>query len=233
MRSEYRAHFRGARPNQLCGEASTNYTKIPEYEGVADKAYRLCGDELKLIMIMRDPIQRIYSHLRHNIAVQRISAKDIDRVVLDDPIYISVSDYAMQIKPWLDVFGVDRFYCVSFSEYRQNRVQTIHDLGKFLGVNTGGLELDDKSVRNKSSELRYTNRNIARLLESSFYRRYIRRLFPDNTRDWYRNLLLPKASVPEIKLSEGVEQELRDRLGNVENEIEALLGRRIHINETR
>lgn len=230
---DYCSHFRGARPNQLCGEASTDYTKIPQYGGIADKAYRLCGDELKLIMIMRDPIQRIYSQLRHNIATRMISPKEIDRVVLDDPMYVSVSAYALQIKPWLDLFGIDKLFCVSFSEYRQNRAQTIHDLGKFLGVNTNELILDEKSVSNKSSELRYTNRNIARLLGSPFYRRYIRRWLSDNTRGWYRNLLLPKASVPDIKLSNAVEEELNNRLGNVEHEVEVLLGRRIQINETR
>lgn len=232
LRKEYRVHFEGASEDQLCGDGSTNYTKIPIYEGVADNAYRLCGQDLKLIMILRDPVQRIYSHLRHNIAVRRISADEIDRVVLADPIYVAVSNYAMQMRPWVEIFGADRLHCVSFLDYRHNRANTVHEIGKFLGVNTGGLDLVSEAVKNKSSELRYTSRGLGKILETSVYRRYIRRLFPERIRDCYRNFLLPRAKVPNFRLSEAVEQELKDRLRNVECDVESLLGKRIRIYES-
>ncbi len=43
IREAYAAHFRNARPGQLCGEASTVYTKRPDHEGVAERARQASG----------------------------------------------------------------------------------------------------------------------------------------------------------------------------------------------
>ena len=48
-RAEYEALFKRARPDQLCAEASTDYTKLPDRPGVAARALRVLGPELKLI----------------------------------------------------------------------------------------------------------------------------------------------------------------------------------------
>ncbi len=229
IKSEYLRHFKGSDENQLCGEASTVYTKIPRYKGIVDRAYKLCGKQLRLIMVMRDPVERIYSHLRHDVAGGLINVDEIDNVVLEDTKYIDVSNYAMQLKPWIDVFGSNNLYCVSFIEFRSDREKVIQDIASFLGVDTDGYKLE-KEIRNKSTELRLTGEKIKYAINTGFYRNFIRPVLSDKMRELVRSLLLPRVEVPDIKLSASVEQEVKNKLINVENEIQALTGKRIRVN---
>jgi hypothetical protein len=101
---KYAQFFHPASLDQLCGEASTTYTKRPTFEGVADRALRLLGENLKLIYIVRNPLQRTLSH--HRFLYQLgLMEKDINRVIRSDPTLIDYSRYAMQIEPWLATFG--------------------------------------------------------------------------------------------------------------------------------
>lgn len=228
--SEYSRHFKGAADNQLCGEASTDYTKLPVFEGVIDRAYQLCGSNLKLIMIMRDPIERIYSHLRHDIAGGLISADEIDQVVLENAEYIAISDYAKQLRPWVDRFGVENLLCVSFSDLKKNRIEVINEVGNFLGVDVD-WSIDVKEVQNKGTELRRTGKFASVVVNSPVYRRYVRPFISDSVRVRLRKIVLRKVTVPDIKLSEYTEEILRQQLLGVELDVESLIGKRIKINE--
>ena len=230
IKSEYSRHFKGAADNQLCGEASTDYTKLPIFEGVVDKAYQLCGNNLKLIMIMRDPIERIYSHLKHDIAGGLISADEIDRVVLENAEYLAISDYAKQLLPWISRFGIENLLCVSFSDLKKNRIEVINDVAKFLGVKID-RSIDIEAVQNKGTELRRTGRLASLVVNSLVYRQYIRPFISDSVRVRLRKMVLRKVAIPDIKLSNHTEDVLRQKLSNVEPDVESLIGKRIKINE--
>ena len=60
----YRELFTDAQPEQLCGEASTCYSRWPHFENAAP---RIAADVpgAKLLYITRDPVERAYSHYRH------------------------------------------------------------------------------------------------------------------------------------------------------------------------
>jgi len=68
-RHAYESLFAGAGRDSVCGEASTAYTKLPVYPGVPRRALQLLGPELRLIYIMRHPIERLISHHHHQCVV--------------------------------------------------------------------------------------------------------------------------------------------------------------------
>lgn len=230
IKSAYLAYFKNSKENMLCGEASTNYSKLPIYQGIPNKAYELCGQDLKIIMIMRDPIERIYSHLRHEIAGKNIKPNEIDQAVLNDPIYISVSDYAMQLKPWVEKFGQNNILCISFNEYKNDHTSCMKKVYNFLSLPENEYLNRKNIASNQSSELRYTNDLTAYLINTRFYRKFIRPIVPNNLRSKLRNFILPKAQIPEFKLAPTTEAKLFERLHSVENEVSALLGHPIRIN---
>lgn len=49
-------------PTKICGEASTCYSRWPYYKDVPKRIFRY-NPKIKVIYILRDPIQRAYSHL--------------------------------------------------------------------------------------------------------------------------------------------------------------------------
>jgi hypothetical protein len=129
----YRAQFDGAGPEVTAvGEASTLYTKFPEYEGVPE---RMAGSipEARLIYVVRDPIERIRSHYQHRILTgsERLP---IDRAVLEDPRYLDCSRYAMQIERYLERFPREQILLVTSEDLRANRLPTMRAIYGFLEI---------------------------------------------------------------------------------------------------
>lgn len=108
--------------HRYCGESSTDYTKLPIYQGVVDKIHTF-NPNAKLIYIMRDPFQRIVSHYWH--AVRHTSTGGLRENIYDacmrDPQYLSFSDYPMQVKPWIEKFGRDNILFLTFEELIRDR----------------------------------------------------------------------------------------------------------------
>jgi hypothetical protein len=130
--SWYLSLFEQARPeHRYLGESSTDYTKLPTYQGVAKRIHQFNPDA-RLIFVMRNPFDRMVSHYWH--AVRHVSTgglrKNIYKACLSDPQYLSYSDYPTQIKPWLELFGPDRIHFVLFEELiadQQRQMSRIHD----------------------------------------------------------------------------------------------------------
>ncbi len=229
IQNAYKFHFKDAINNQLCGEASTVYTSLPMYKGVVEKTYQLCGGDLKLIMILRDPIERIISHLKHDLAGRHISIDSVDDAVFSIERYVAISDYGMQLRPWVERFGLSNLYCISFNEYKNNRINVVREAVRFLGVDEDRFDINE-SIKNSSEELLYTGKMSATLVSNKLYRTLIRPLFTDNTRHFLRKLVLQKAIVPEFELSTQTIDQLKNKLQHVESDVQKLIGRPIQIN---
>ena len=89
----YSSLFRHARDDQICGEASTAYAKLPHHRNAASRARQILGSNLRVIYIVRDPVLRLVSHYRHDWSLGLIKS-DL-RTALDEyPDLISFSCYA-------------------------------------------------------------------------------------------------------------------------------------------
>lgn len=129
----YRAQFDGAGPEALAvGEASTLYTKFPEYQGVPE---RMAGSvpHARLIYVVRDPIERIRSHYQHRVLAgsERLP---IGRAVLEDGRYLDCSRYAMQVERYLERFPREQILLVTSEDLRSNRLPTMRAIYRFLGI---------------------------------------------------------------------------------------------------
>ena len=226
IQRKYQSYFSDCPHGKFSGEASTIYTMLPESEGVASKAKMLCGENLKIIIIVRDPIQRIYSHLRHNIGTGAIKAKDVNRVVIEDKSYLNYSNYPMQLVPWVDAFGKENILCIGFADLQHNRMKVLERVAKHIGVDVkfSSEEPDITSVKNKSSEFFRTTKFASTIVNNAFYRSLIRPYMSDKARTKVRKVLLPKAEIPKFQLIATVEEQLRAELGNVELDMERMFG---------
>jgi len=226
IQRKYQSYFAGCPHGMISGEASTVYTMLPESEGVASKAKMLCGDNLKLIMIVRDPIQRIYSHLRHNIGTGAIKAKDVNREVIEDKSYVNYSNYPMQLAPWIDAFGKENILCLGFQDLIRGRTEVLERVARHIGVAFEFVSEDPDltTVQNKSSEFFRTTKLASTIVNNPFYRNLVRPYVSDVVRTKARKILLPKAEIPKFQLTAAVEEQLRAELGNVELDMERMFG---------
>jgi Sulfotransferase domain len=129
----YRRQFAGAGSDAVAiGEASTSYSKYPEYTGVPERIADTLPD-VRLIYVVRDPVERIRSHYQHRslIGAER---EPIEIAVLKDPRYVDCSRYAYQIERYMRVFPRESLLVVASEHLRSDRERTIRQIYRFLGV---------------------------------------------------------------------------------------------------
>jgi Sulfotransferase family len=138
-RSWYSRLFEMAGPTDLCGESSTHYSKLPTYPRTVERMVRHLP-RLKLIYLMRHPIDRLISQYVHEVTAGRISA-GLREAVDRHPELIDYSRYAMQLQPFLDAYGFDSVLPIFFPRLIHESQAELERIGRFLGY-AGKLQWD-------------------------------------------------------------------------------------------
>ncbi len=125
------------RPGQLCGEASTSYTFLPEYPHTPARLFAY-NPALKLIYLMRDPIKRIESHYAHRILHGRVK-RPLEAEVFANPIYLDRSHYGVQVNAYLQFFPRTHLLLLIFEEYVADIHGTLGTVAQFLGISPSGF----------------------------------------------------------------------------------------------
>jgi hypothetical protein len=222
-REDYARLYRGASQEQLCGDASTGYTKRPDVEGVALRAQRVLGSGWKAIYVVREPLARTISHHYHELSRGELSGS-LDEAIVRYPRLIDYSRYAYQLRPWFDVLEADRIRVVRFEDYVADRRETISSLCHFLGIEANVELVDRDRVFGRTAERSVPRGVWWKASRSSAYRRFLRRLLPERSRDWFRRHLLPKPPPPPPAPCEETLRYLAERLAPEVEELQDLLG---------
>ncbi len=224
--ARYESLFRPSKSGQIRGEASTAYTKLPDYPGVAARALRVLGGSTKLIYIVRDPIQRIISHHYHDYRLNGARA-DINQVVLEDHRYLNYSRYSMQLEPWIEAFGLNQIAVVSFEEFVRSRLGVLKTLCTFLGVDPNMAQtLGDVALNSSASKHVVHPRIRSWLRRSAFYQNRVKPMLPWRLRGRLARLLSSKAPPPPLVLTQESIQRLREGLRPDIEQFCRLVGRR-------
>lgn len=129
----YRRQFGPAGQEAVAlGEASTLYTKFPRYAGVPERIAAQIP-EVKLVYVIREPVERIRSHYQHQKEVGAEHAT-LEEALRRNPTYLDCSRYAMQIERYLEHFPREQLLVVTSEDLRNQRRQTISCVYGFLGV---------------------------------------------------------------------------------------------------
>ncbi|MDX1387898.1 MAG: sulfotransferase domain-containing protein [Acidobacteriota bacterium] len=191
----YERLFARAGDEQICFEASTHYTQRPKFGGVPERARQLLGPGLKVIYLVRDPIDRTVSHLHHALAGGVLDEPALDRALDLFPDLIDFSRYTMQITPWIETLGRENVRIYRFEDYVADRLAHARDAWTWLGLEPLG-RLDEPDKVHNPSEGRPAVRGLWRSLGSSrAYRRLLRPLLPRSARERLRGALVPKSTV--------------------------------------
>jgi hypothetical protein len=108
------------------------YTKAPHIGNVPERIARFSPDA-RLIYIMRDPIERTISHYWHHVQNNN-EWRDILTAVQTAPIYQDVSNYAMQLEPYVRLFGSSQIITLTFEQLVAEPGRTMAQLFRWLGV---------------------------------------------------------------------------------------------------
>jgi hypothetical protein len=132
----YRSLFTPS-PGQICGESTPRYATLPEAE--IKRIHRKMPD-LKIIYLLRDPIDRMWSDLamfqgpRFGGGGLRNSDKKTVRSFLSDRANLAHSMYSTNLNRWRKFYPGERIY-IGYTEEIQNAPQDLlQNLYSFLGA---------------------------------------------------------------------------------------------------
>lgn len=149
----YRAHLPARPGSRVVGEASPSYLFHPD----APKRVARLMPNAKLIAVLRNPIDRAFSHYQHEVALGRealsfeeaLDAEDermrgeLDRMARDPAYfshawwnytYVTRGEYAEQLERWFRVFPREQILVLISEELLDNPAETYAHTLEFLGV---------------------------------------------------------------------------------------------------
>jgi hypothetical protein len=128
----YWSLFRDAGTGVLCGESSTHYTKLPTYPHTVERLRKALPD-VKLVYVMRHPIDRLISQYVHEKIEGTVTAP-IDEAVDRRPELVAYSLYSMQVEPFLAAYGPERVLPVFFERLIARPQDELERIWRFLGA---------------------------------------------------------------------------------------------------
>jgi hypothetical protein len=164
----YANYFSEAGEAKAVGEATPLYLFYPE---VASLIRSVLGQKIKIIILLRNPAERAFSHYKMMFAegyekrpfqlaitdnISRLSIGiSFDRITS----YLDRSLYTFQLKKYFDLFPKENIRIVLFEEdFVENRKATIAEIQQFLGVDHEELSVHIKSYPTAKPRSKLANR---------------------------------------------------------------------------
>ena len=211
------------------GESSTHYTKLPVYRGVVDRLYRFNPDA-RLIYIMRDPFERLVSHYWHNKRdlVHGGELRPLLRAVKERPDYLAFGDYAMQLAPYLDRFGRQALYTLTFEALIADPQRELDGLYAWLGLPSVPFSRVQSTAHNQKPKAMAGVAGLGilnRIQYSSAWDR-LSPFVPGSIKDWAkRRAYVPVDEREAERVTPALRQAIGDPLRRQVEELSRLLGR--------
>lgn len=137
---EYKKLFEGTTDKMITGEASTDYLSCPE----APLRIQAWNPDAKIIIILRNPIDRAYSEHMHLVRDRHENSTFMESLKLEKeridngfiPLFWHVKRglYFESTKRYLDIFSPSRVKVFLYDNFFNNLDETVKDVFRFIGV---------------------------------------------------------------------------------------------------
>ena len=225
---EYKNSFADATPNQLIGESTAIYLRDPE---TPDKIHQ-ANHNAKIIIMLRDPIERAYSHylmyIRNGYETRSFSKKlelyDKNKSVGRFHDYIIMPSYYFDsVSKYINVFGREQVKICIYEEFADKTQKIVSEILDFLCIDSSL----PKNITEKYNDFAHPPGKSEKFIMTNYISQNIgRRLLPKSTRLSIKNFLSDKNSKP--KLEENDILKLYEFFVNDVTKIQDLLQRKLH-----
>lgn len=202
----YEDQFREAGARRSVGEASPSYSNYPQWQGVPERIKSVLGD-VRLIYVLRDPLERMKSHYRHEVIMGREQRRPDDALQTDTSYFLR-SCYVLQLERYLEHFSRDRILLITSEDLRASRDETLARVLDFLDLEPMGTPPTTDKEFHKSSDKGRRTKTLRAMAKLPAYRR-ISRTVPAGLKRRVRGLGYQRVEVSDVELSPQKEQELR------------------------
>ena len=126
----YRSLFAAASPAQLVGEDSTTYLAST----LAPERVRRILPDVKLVFLLRDPVNRAYSHYWHLVRTGRAVFAFEHALRLAPELIVQRGLYRDQLERWLAAFPREQVHIAFFEDFVTDPASVINAVCTFLGL---------------------------------------------------------------------------------------------------
>jgi hypothetical protein len=228
----YAALFKGVKNEKAIGEATPSYLSWP---GVPERIQRYLPDA-KLIVILRNPVERAHSHFLHEITTGRESLTDFAAALQGErtqdaealtrnklPVrrYLQIGFYSGHLKRYFERFDRSQIKIYLYEDFTRDPVGMIQDTFRFLDV-------DDTFVPDQSAHFKGGVPRIKALhklhRKSNPLKTVLRSLLPSKMR---RSMAVHLNNLNRVKIpfEPEVRQELIETYREDVLELQGLIGR--------
>ncbi len=135
LESWYQNRFSEAPQGCVLGEDTTTYLM----SDVAAFRIRAAAPKVKMIFMLRDPVERAYSQYWHLVRSGR-TCLSFEKALSQEPSIILGSTYAPGLRQFHQALGRDRVHVVLFEEFKANKQGVLDNVLAFLGMDPMPLE---------------------------------------------------------------------------------------------
>ncbi len=201
----YKMLFQKADGDLVTGEASVSYLWSP----TAPQEIYNANPNAKIIMVLRNPIDRAFSHYLMDLRVNftKLSFLDALKKDLESPYktwnanskYIELGLYSEQIKRYLAIFPNQNVKIIMFDTLKKNTKQEMINLFEFLNVDSGFAP--DYNKKYNESYL-YKNEFVNAVSRNAKLSHFLRSILNENIKNKIRHLITTKKAIPTITADE-------------------------------
>jgi hypothetical protein len=218
----YLENFAEAKPNQIKGEKSPSYLVSKEAPERIHKHF----PEVKIIAILRNPIDRAYSAYWHGRRVGAIETSTTFgeavrnyRVNQGKPYgdMVTPGFYSEQIARYLSFFPLKQLHVISFESTLTQSGDELHEVLKFL--------LPHSTIANQESQLTFPKRNVAR---ASRFPKLNEAIFKSKLLSYSTKSRISKKSLVDLKVPEMLEDDrkfLQEIYAGENQALQSILGK--------
>lgn len=146
----YISLFEAAGPDDLTGEASTHYTKLPTYPQTVSRMQTLPGAP-RFIYVIRDPVERALSQYLHEWGLGTVG-HDVAAAFSEHPEFLAYSRYPEQLAPYMEHFGPETLLLTSLEALKADPQRELSRIGAHLGCPHPFVWNPDLGARNVSAD---------------------------------------------------------------------------------
>lgn len=182
----YLSLFSAAQPGDLCGESSTHYTKLPTYPNAVHRL-KAHAPNAKLIYVMRHPVERLISQYMHEWSTRSLTGT-LSQALKRHPELYQYSQYSMQLKPYLEIFGPENVLPVFFERVKQFPQEELARMGEFVGCSAPVIWQSAASHQHATKERLRESAWRDSLVNAPVLSTIRKTLVPKSFRQWVKGL---------------------------------------------
>jgi len=225
---QYRKLYKNVSGQKAIGELSTSYL----YSTTAAQEIKSRLGAIKIIICLRNPIERAFSHYRMNLWTGNSNEFDFYKALVEDyhhdpkvwgnaHLYVEIGAYYEQVKRYLDVFGSEYVKIIFTEDLKTNTQQVIKSLYEFIGVDPT-FNPDTSTTYNEVYTPKY--KNLTWLLNKTGIRPLMKRISPRFIKEAFIRLFY-RSKTAKGDISPEAKQFLLDKLGGDIKQLSDLLNK--------